>query len=116
MKRESPARKMVRASGLAKSIRMRSSFFCNHIWPDSVEVSLTTSVYLMWSMFAVSEWKSRAAASIMPSTESAVHLGGDWADVAGVKGRRAAKIAQKKEPGLLVKERPILCGMTWKTY
>jgi hypothetical protein len=52
----------------------------------------------------------------MASTESAVHFGADWAEAAGDRQSRAAKIAQKKEPGLLVKERPIRCEMMWKWY
>src|SRR6266404_4020696 len=110
MERESPERRMVRGSGLENSMRILSSFLRNHMWPDSVEVSFTTSVYLMLSILAVRVRKSRAPASIMSSTESAVHFCADCARAAGAGESNAAKINAKKKPGLLVKVDAIPCG------
>src|SRR5215471_7269108 len=80
MASELPERRMVRGSGFANSIRIFSSFFCSHIWPDSLEISFTTSVYLMCSTLAVSVRKSRAPASILSSTDSRVHFCADCAN------------------------------------
>src|SRR5437773_2394014 len=113
MKRESPERRMVRTSGLLNSMRIRSSFFCSQIWPDSLEVSSTTAVYLIWSMFPERVWKSRAELSMRASTESAVHFWGDCAARVCATMSSAGKIAQRKKPGLLVKGSPVQCKFEW---
>src|SRR5215469_14842215 len=88
MDRVSPERSIVRWSGLANSMRIFSSFFCSHICPASVEVSFTTSVYLMCSTFADRVRKSRAPASIRLRTDSVVHFSPAWA-LAGCGPARA---------------------------
>src|SRR6267143_291627 len=44
------------------------------MWPVSIEVSFTTAVYLMCSIWALSVWKSCADLSIIPKTPSMVHF------------------------------------------
>src|SRR5258708_24439368 len=114
MERESPERSMVRGSGLEKSMRILSSFLRNHIWPDAVEVSFTTAVYLMFAMLAVRVRKSRAPASIMLSTESAVHFCADCGCAAGDRQSRAAK-SEAKKPDLLVKVSSMRCDSNANT-
>src|SRR5579863_5524537 len=107
MARVSPERRMVRLSGWENSMRIFSSFFCSHIWPDSVDVSFTTSVNLMCSTLAVRVRKSRAPASMRPRMESTFHFSPDCAsDNAGRQRKRAAKKYGKLQ-FLLVNVRPI---------
>src|SRR5215813_5891643 len=88
---------MVRGSGFANSIRIFSSFFCSHIWPDSLEISFTTSVYLMCSTLAVSVRKSRAPASILSSTDSRGHFCADCANNRnGNRIRNGSKTGRKR--------------------
>jgi len=65
---------MTRGSGLVNSMRIFWSRRTK-IWPISVEVSFTTSVYLMCSMSAVRLRKSDADLSIICRTLSVVQRG-----------------------------------------
>src|SRR5262249_627686 len=87
---------MVRGSGFANSMRIFSSFFCSHIWPDSVEVSFTTSVYLMCSTLAVRVRKSRAPASIRSSADCKVHFCADCANTRSGKRIRNGSEAGRR--------------------